>query len=132
MKENIPESQDGIGSKGLLIYSSGFRYNRKVIHWGEGVGFDLKVTGNGKKECASYWRITPKDDTNCTLPITGEVKFIKKLPFPIPWALLEFKMKPVFKLYLELILKGFAFYTETGEQVKPNQFGPHPMFSPKQ
>jgi len=131
MKEHIAESWDGVGSKDLLIYSSGFTYNREVTYWEEDVGYDLKVTENGKRECASYWRIKPRDDTSCTLRITGEVKFIKKLPFPIRWALLEFKMKPVFKLYLALILKGFAFYAETGEQVKPDQFGPHPMFSPK-
>ena len=38
-------------------------------------------------------------------------------------------MKPVFKLYLELILEGFSCYAETGKQVKVDQFGPHPIFS---
>ena len=76
MKENIPESWDGVGSKDHLVYNSGFTYDREVVNWQEGVGYDLKVTENGKRVCSSFWRITPKDDTSCTLRITGEVKFI--------------------------------------------------------
>jgi len=130
MDQHIVETTwDGIGSKDKLIYINGFTYNREVERWEEGVGYDLKVTEGGKRECASYWRITPIDDDHCKLRITGEVRFIRKLPFPIRWALLKFKMKPIFKLYLELILKGFAYHAETGEQVKRNQFGKHPLFS---
>jgi len=130
MKEdNVETTWDGVGSKDTLIYNNGFIYNREVERWLEGVGYDLKVTEGGKRECASYWRITPIDDNHCALRITGEVRFIRKLPFPVRWLLLEWKMKPVFKLYLELILKGFAHHAETGEQVKPNQFGTHPLFS---
>lgn len=129
MKTNTTEHWDGVGSKDHLLYINGFTYDREVVGWREGVGYDLKVTENGKRECASYWQITPIDETRCVLRITGEVKFIKKLPLPIRWALLEFKMKPVFKQYLEQILEGFAYHAETGEQVMPEQFGPHPIFS---
>jgi len=52
-----------------------------------------------------------------------------ELPFPIRWALLKFKMKPTFSQYLFQILEGFAHYAETEQQVKRNQFGPHPIFS---
>jgi hypothetical protein len=120
-----------VGSKDHLLYINGFTYNREVVNWRDGKGYDLKVTENGKRECASYWQISPIEGNRCILRITGAVLFIKRLPLPIRWALLEFKMKPVFSKYLSQILEGFAYYAETGQQVSHNQFGSHPIFSPE-
>lgn len=129
MEKHTAESWNGVGSKDHLTYYSGFEFDREVVIWIEGTGYDLKVTENGKRESAAIWRITPIDDQSCTLRITGRVDFIKKLPFPIRWLLLKFKMKPVFSQYLFQILEGFAYYAETGEKTKRNQFGSHPIFS---
>ncbi len=129
MEKHTTESWNGVGSIDHLIYYGGFEFNREVIKWIEGIGYDLKVTENGKRENTAIWRITPIDDQRCKLRLTGRVEFIKKLPFPIRWALLKFKMKPIYSQYLFQILEGFAYYAETGEQVKRDQFGPHPMFS---
>jgi hypothetical protein len=112
-----------------LTYYSGFEFDREVVKWLEGTGYDLKVTENGKRENTAIWRIFPIDDQRCKLRITGRVEFIRKLPFPIRWALIKFKMKPVFSQYLFQILEGFAYYAETGQHVRRNQFGSHPMFS---
>ena len=131
MEKHIAESWNGVGSKDHLTYFSGFEYDREVVKWIDGVGYDLRVTENGKHENTAIWRITPIDDQRCILRITGRVDFIKKFPFPIRWVLLKFKMKPVFGQYLYQILEGFAYYAETGEQVKRNQFGPHPIMSPE-
>ena len=131
MEKHTAESWNGIGSKDHLTYYSGFKYDREVTEWIDSVGYTLKVTENGKRESTAIWRIRPIDETHCILRITGAVPFIKKLPFPIRWALLKFKMKPVFSQYLFQILEGFAYYAETGKQTKRNQFGPHPIFSPK-
>ncbi|MDA0525370.1 SRPBCC family protein [Methanococcoides alaskense] len=129
MKANIAESWNGVGSKDHLTYYSGFEFDRVVTKWIEGVGYDLSVTENGKRENTAIWRITPIDDQRCILRITGQVNFIKKFPFPIRWALLKFKMRPVYGQYLFQILEGFAYYAETGNQVKRNQFGSNSMFS---
>ncbi len=131
MEKQTAESWNGVGSKDHLRYYSGFEYDREVVKWIEGVGYDLRVTENGKHENTAIWRITPIDDHRCILRITGRVDFIDKFPFPVRWALLKFKMKPVFSQYLYQILEGFAYYAETGEQVKRNQFGPHPIMSPE-
>ncbi len=132
MEKNTAERWDGIGSKDQLTYYSGLVWDREVMNWLEGVGFDLKVTRKGKQESWAIWRVRPLDDNNCILRITGCVEYIRKLPFPIRWALLKFKMKPVFSQYLHQILEGFTHYAETGEQVTRNQFGSHPFFSPEQ
>jgi hypothetical protein len=112
------------------LIDNGFEFDREVVKWIEGTGYDLKVTENGKRKNTAIWRISPIDNHRCMLRLTGRVEFIKKLPFPIRWALLKFKMKPIYNQYLFQILEGFAFYAETGKQVKRNQFGAHSMLSP--
>ncbi len=130
MEKHTAKRWNGVGSKDHLVYYGGFEFNREVIKWIEGTGYDLKVTENGKRENTAIWRIIPITDQRCKLRITGRVEFIKKLPFPIRWALLKFKMKPIYSQYLFQILEGFAYYAKTGQQVKRNQFGPHPIMSP--
>lgn len=88
MEKNTAEGLNCVGSNDFLRYYSGFEYYREVVKWIDGVGYDLKVTENGKRECKANWRITPVDTNNCILRITGAVIFIKKLPFHIRWALL--------------------------------------------
>jgi len=129
IEKHTAERWDGVGSKDHLIYYSGFEYDREVVKWMDGVGYDLKVTEKGKRECTAIWRITSIDESHCILRITGAVPFIKKLPLPIRWALLKFKMKPVFSQYLFQILEGFAYFAETGKQTERDQFGAHPIFS---
>ncbi len=131
MEIHTAERWDGVGSIDHLTYYSGFKFDREVVKWIEGVGYDLKVTENGKRENMALWRITSIDDQRCIIRITGQVIFIRKLPFAIRWALLKFKMKPVFGQYLYQILEGFAYFAETGKRVKRNQFGSHPMMSPE-
>jgi hypothetical protein len=131
MEKHTTDCWNGIGSKDHLTYYSGFEYDREVVKWIDGVGYDLKVTDKKKHDNTSIWRITPIDSQRCILRITGRVDFIKKFPFAVRWALLKFKMKPVFSQYLFQILEGFAYYAETGKQTKRNQFGPHPIMSPE-
>jgi len=130
LRKHTAEKWNGVGSKDHVTYCSGLEYDREVLKWIEGTGFDLKVTENGKHEITVMFRITPIDDQRCKLRVTIHVDFIKKFPFPIRWALLKFKMKPVFIPYLYNVQKGLAYYAETGQQVKRNQFGPHPIMSP--
>ncbi len=130
MKKNTTEGWDGVGSKDHVMYYSGLEYDREVLKWIEGTGFDLKVTEDGKHEITVIFRITPIDDQMCKLRVIIHANFIKKFPFPIRWLLLKFKMKPVFIPYLYQVQKGLAYYAETGQQIKRNQFGPHPIMSP--
>ncbi len=50
MEKHTAESWDGVGSKDHLTYYSGFEFDREVVKWIEGVGYDLKVSENGKRE----------------------------------------------------------------------------------
>ncbi len=131
VKENRIESWNGIGSKDKVTYFSGRTFDREIINWLEGAGYDLKLTENGKNEALAVYRITPIGENRCRFKVTVHVKFIEKLPFPIRWVLLQFKIKPLFRGYLGLSMPGFVSCAETGKQVKRNQFGSHPVFSPE-
>ncbi|HKK10290.1 MAG TPA: SRPBCC family protein [Bacteroidales bacterium] len=130
VKEHIAKNWSGIGSKDKVIYNNGATFEREVIDWLEGIGFDLKVTQNGKNEIIVSWRVKKSGEKNCRLKVTAHVVFLKKLPLPIRWAVYKFKIKPAFSNYLELSMKGFAYYATNGKKVRRNQFGAHPLFSP--
>jgi hypothetical protein len=129
IQKNSSESWNDVGSKDHVTYYSGIEYDREVVQWIEGTAYDLKVYEKGKHKITVSFRIIPIDDQTCKLINTVKVDFIKKLPFPIRWALLKFKIKPLFTSYLCHVHKGLAYYAETGNQVKRNQFGSHPVFS---
>ena len=131
VRENRAERWNGIGSKDTVTYYSGRSFEREVIRWMEGSGYDLKLTENGKNEARAKYRITPLGSNRCRFTVTVHATCIEKLPFPLRWALLQFKIKPLFTEYLALSMPGFVSCAETGEQVSRNQFGSHPVFSPE-
>lgn len=131
VKENSAKRWNGIGSRDSVIYYSGRSFEREVIKWMEGSGYDLKLTENGKNEARAEYRITPLGANKCRFKVTVHIIFIEKLPFLLRWALLKFKIKPLFTGYLGLSMPGFVSCAETGERVTRNQFGPPPVFSPE-
>ena len=120
----------GIGSQDQITYNSGASFNRVVTEWFEGTGYDLKVTDDKGNELFVAWRIREKDENQCRLEISVIATSIEKLPLPIRWFVIRFKLKPVFLNYLAAALKGFRYYAETDIPVRKNQFGSHPIFSP--
>lgn len=131
VKEHSAESNwNCIGSKDKVTYNSGATFDREIVEWIDGVGFDLKVTSNGKNEVLVVWRITKLDNGDCNLIVTAHVSLLKNLPFPIRWAAYKYKIEPLFSTYLKSAMQGFVFFASTGEKVKRNQFGAHPLFSP--
>ena len=53
METHTAERWDGVGSRDQLTYYSGLVYDREVVRWLDGIGYDLKVTENGKRECSA-------------------------------------------------------------------------------
>ena len=53
-----------------MTYYSGGVYDREVVNWIAGTGFDLKLTKYGKQASLAVWRITPIDDESRKLRIT--------------------------------------------------------------
>ena len=64
------------------------------------------------------------DDYYRTLLSPNVPEFIRWLPYVL-------RLSPLLSGYLESVLKGLEYYITTGQKVKRNQFGAHPLFSPK-
>jgi hypothetical protein len=77
MKKHTAESWNGVGSKDHVTYYSGLEYDREVVKWIDGTGYDLKVTENGKHEITVIFRITPIDDQRCILRVTIHADFMQ-------------------------------------------------------
>jgi hypothetical protein len=45
VKEHKAENWSGVGAKDRVIYNSGAAFDREVIEWTEGIGFDLRKEG---------------------------------------------------------------------------------------
>ncbi len=76
VKENITERWNGLGSKDKVTYFSGRSFEREVVHWVEGSGYDLKLTENGKNEALAAYRITPINENGCKFQVTVHIKFM--------------------------------------------------------
>jgi len=121
----------GMGSQDQITYNSGASFDRKVTGWFEGAGYDLNVADDKGNELVVTWRIREKDEDNCRLEISVVATSIEKLPLPIRWFVIRYKLKPIFSSYLAAALQGFRYYAENGIPVCKNQFGSHPIFSPE-
>lgn len=65
VKENSAENWNGIASKDNVTYFSGRTFDREVLNWLEGTGYDLKLTESGKNEALAVYRIAPIDENRC-------------------------------------------------------------------
>jgi len=113
-------------------YLSGWVYERRFVHWHDGVGYDLDIGRHGGGTSRVSWRITPLDDNNCVLRITVNPHVLQNWPTAFRWIPHLLRLRPMLKRYLESVVKGFEWYVVRGEPVPRNQFGHHPWFSAPQ
>lgn len=73
VKENTTEHWNGIGSKDNVIYFSGRSFEREIVDWEAGTGYDLKLTENGKNEALAEYRITPINGNRCKFNVTVHI-----------------------------------------------------------
>jgi len=118
-----PESRDEIH------YLSGWVYERRLVRWYDGVGYDLQVGGRGEPVSLVSWRIRPQDRGGSSLTIEVRPHVVQRLPVVLRWAphvaYVRLRLRP----YLSSVLRGFEWHMERGEPVPRNQFGTHPWFS---
>ena len=118
----------GLKSIDQIYYHSGLIYERNFINWIDGVGYDLFI---GEKEGAKSfvsWRIGKMNQSSIiTISIYPYIynKGYKAINF-LPYFLF---IKPTLAKYLESVLNGLKYYSESKRVVQKNQFGPHKIFS---
>ena len=131
-KKNTVVKWCGKGSIDSIEYYNGLVLNRIFTKWDQGKGYELLI-GNGKYATAKVlWVITDTKDGSSNLSITIDAYTdiaLKKYPKFLRVIIRELYFLPNMSKYLQAVVKGFKFYSETGIPVKKNQFGHNSMFS---
>lgn len=131
-KKNTVTKWCGTGSADSIEYYNGLVLNRLFTKWNEEKGYELLI-GNGKYATAKVlWIINNVNDGASDLSITLNVftdVALKRYPKLLRVIIRELYFLPNMSKYLQAVVKGFKFYTETGIPVKKNQFGHNRMFS---
>lgn len=120
----------GLGDQDLFVFYNEKAFQRTVVDWKEGVSFTLDL----------------KDETDYEQIVTFKVEksnrignsFISIIFRTNSYAGIidnwdtycEDKLVPDQQFYFGSLLKGFKHYLETGQKVKRNLFGKHPVYSP--
>jgi hypothetical protein len=125
---NPIESWAGRNSRDAVIYYSGLVLERTVTHW-ENEKIDLQVGRPGGQLSGVKWRLQPRGNDETELTITIEPNIIQTVPWPLRMLPFYIFIIPSIRSYLNFVLQGLDFYLKTGEKVKPDQFGRHPVFS---
>ncbi len=124
----------GKNSNDAIEYYNGLILRRKFTYWSENSGYELDIGKNPKRPVAHVkWQIVKLDENSNLLSITltpNVANLLKSYPKIFHGTIYRFKMRSQLADYLQSVLRGCAFYIETGNSVRKNQFGNHPLFSP--
>ena len=126
---NPVQAWPGPGSRDQVHYLNGLVFERRFREWLEGVGYDLEIGRRGGRQSRVSWRITPLDESRCTLRITVCPHGLQGLPVTLRWLPHLVWLRPVLRRYLDSVVRGFEWFLVRGEAVPKNAFGRHPWFS---
>ena len=120
---------DGAASRDHVYYYSGVHYQREFADWFDGVGYDLVLGPPQARTALVRWRISEAE--------TGSdftIKVVALLRDDVPAAerehYAEHMIRRPLPSYLDSVVRGTAYFSETGTPVAKNQFGTHPIYSP--
>lgn len=119
----------GVGSKDIIHYYSGWVLHREFVNWFEGIGYDLTIGRDDKKNSFVSWRISRDHEENSELSITIYPHALQNIPSAIRWIPHIIYMQPALHSYLESVTKGIEWFITTEIPVRKNQFGSHKWFS---
>jgi hypothetical protein len=121
-------SWPGVGSKDVLIYLSGLRYERYFTDWNEGKGYTLQIGGRNGGKSKVIWEIS-SDENNIFLSITIYPHFLANTPRFFSFLPYKLLIRPKLTTYLHSVLGGINYYIVEKESVPKNHFGTHKWFS---
>lgn len=124
----------GVGARDRLEYYSGLRMTREVDAWHDGadgvLGYDLRIWHSRRAVSSVRWRVTAGGAGRSRLTITVWPYLLDDWPPVARHAGQALGVWPAMRWYLRSVVRGFKWWVETGQPVRRNQFGPHPLFSP--
>jgi len=124
---------DAENSVDLIKYYNGKILKRSFYDWNDKCGYRLIINDMRKDIADVRWKILTSDSDTTNLSIEIRILDGALLSYPriINRILLTFYVLPLLGSYLESVLKGFKYFSETGSSVSKNQFGNNPLFSNK-
>jgi len=129
-ESNPVETWPGPTGRDHVHYFSGVHYQRDVLQWIDGSGYDLIVGPPSKKIAVANWRIGPTSPDSCDFSIEV-TSYLRSNSDPAKLAAYEANVLRTIGSYLESVVRGVAHFAETGIPVKRNQFGAHQIYSPE-
>ena len=118
----------GLNSVDIINYYSGLILERKFIKWVEGKGYDLFIGKKDGKQSFVSWRIN-KRFSGSKLSVSIYPYMFNKSNKAVNFLPFFLIIKPSLSNYINSVMKGLAYYIETKDKVKKNQFGSHKIFS---
>ncbi|WP_121667712.1 hypothetical protein [Mesonia aquimarina] len=119
-----------IGDTDQGFFYSGKSMKREVIDWQEEKSYKVKIDNDDENLSEVKFSIESKTTEISIFTIEIFTDSYKKIPRPIWYFFAFIFLVPSYKKYLNSILKGLKYYSETGKKVSKNQFGSHKIFSP--
>ena len=111
-------------------------YNKKVLKrkffdWKEEIGYKLIINDLKKDIAEVHWNIFNSRKSKIDLSIEVQIldTAMKSYPNTINKIILRTYVLPKLGTYLDSVLCGVKYFSETGNKVSKNQFGYNSMFS---
>lgn len=135
VEANPVERWPGVGARDRIVYYTGLQMVREATAWHDGrdgeYGYDLSVWHRPGAVSRARWRVTAAGDGQSRLTITIWPYLLASWPAGIRPLGQALGVRPLMWWYLRSVVRGVRHVVETGEPVRRNQFGWHPVFSPR-
>jgi hypothetical protein len=118
----------GNNAHDIVEYHSGLTIHRRFFERSTNC-LKLDVYYEGEKQAQVRWDIVPKTDTETDLTIYLNPVSFKEYPQAIRYLIYRLYLNHLYRTYIKRVIKGAIHYFETGQPVKPNQFGTMRHFS---
>ena len=119
----------GVGAKDTVTYYSGVHYQRDFVTWIAGVGYDIEVGPPPDKTARVVWRIKALSEQRSELTIEVMPYVQSDLSESRKQSYQQRFFGDTIAQYLDSVVQGVDYFVTTGQAVRKNQFGPHPIYS---
>jgi len=129
-RENNVYIWPGVGSRDGVLFHSGLYAERDFMYWREGAGYDLQIGPPPRKVAWSSWNIRPLSEARSELLIMDTPILESHLLETAKKIYMQTYFGRSIEVYLDSLLRGVEQFVMTGREVKPRQFGTHPVYAP--
>lgn len=120
-----------IGDIDNAEFYSGKEMQRRLIGFKPLESYTIQMQNMDGKNTQVCFSIEKINDKTAKASVHIKTDAYRKIPRPLWPFFVRLYLRKSYKNYLNSILNGLKYYSETGKPVRRNQFGSHKKFSPK-